>query len=70
MDDIVDRLRNTCTANDACRHAACLGYCLPLEAADEIERLRAAGDALVDSLNFSRADIRAAVAVWQEARRG
>ena len=36
----------------------------------EIERLRAAGDALVESLDHSRADIRSAVAAWEEARRG
>ena len=40
MADIVTRLRNTCTANDSCPHAVCLGYCLPLEAAAEIERLK------------------------------
>lgn len=40
VDDIVTRLRSTCKADKDCPHAPCLGYCLPLEAADEIERLR------------------------------
>lgn len=64
-DDIVTRLRqyvlwlpNT-AAGEVCG-----------EAANEIERLRAAGDALVESLDHSRADIRSAVAAWEEARRG
>lgn len=37
---------------------------------DDLNRLRAAGDALVESLDHSRADIRSAVAAWEEARRG
>ncbi len=40
------------------------------DAADEIERLRTAGDALVDALDGSRNQIRAAADGWNEARRG
>ena len=58
-DDIVTRLRQYTLWVRVCG-----------EAADEIERLRAAGDALVESLDHSRADIRSAVAAWEEARRG
>ena len=60
-DDIVTRLRNE---TDDFRI-----FGLVLEAADEIERLRAAGDALVAAIRnhmLSEKDIRA----WEEARRG
>lgn len=41
MDDIVDRLRD---------HEHCDPECVTMEAADEIERLRAAGDTLVAAI--------------------
>ena len=42
------------------------------EAADEIERLRAAGDALVNALDtgYWRSGVLPSIAAWQEARRG
>lgn len=61
-DDIVTQLRERIAGGGETRRL--LGI-----AADEIQRLRAAGDALVESLDLSRDDIRAAVAAWQEARR-
>ena len=43
--------------------------CICLFCWGEIERLRAAGDALVDALDGSRNQIRAAAHRWNEARR-
>lgn len=60
-DDIVTRLQDTAYETDLC-----------WEAADEIERLRAAGDALAEYLMRAwRSDAASdLVAAWQEARRG
>lgn len=61
-DDIVNRLRD---------HEHCDPECVTMKAADEIERLRAAGDEMADAATrqqWSRLDV--AVAAWQEARRG
>lgn len=64
--NIVNKLTTACV----CGPLDADGACLPCCARNEIERLRAAGDALVESLDHSRADIRSAVAAWEEARRG
>jgi hypothetical protein len=69
-DDIVTRLRNRCTlwrGGETQR--------LMLVAADEIERLQIAGDALLDRLNDwhngAPYDLDAeAIKAWEEARRG
>jgi len=68
-DDIVKRLR----------HAEDNGICewqVLIDAADEIERLRAAGDALAEALHAwingmdAFANDRSRIQAWQEARRG
>jgi hypothetical protein len=72
-DDIVTRLRIIhCAADDL---IPC-GTCLICQAADEIERLRAAGDALAECLRYW-ADFADeaypdddALRTWEEARRG
>ena len=73
-DDIVSRLRHMAwLADEGEPYADALG-----EAADKIERLRAAGDALVEAHGPDMCDcnqpecvsIRAAHLMWQEARRG
>ena len=71
-DDIVTRLRIIhCAADDL---TPC-GTCLTCQAADEIERLRAAGDALAECLRYwaNFADEAYpdddALRTWQEARR-
>ena len=56
-DDIVTRLQDTAYKTDLC-----------WEAAAEIERLRAAGDALAASIRIGRWD--GALDAWEEARRG
>ena len=66
-DDIVERLRLLWTEpiDDA------VLYAVISEAADEIERLRAAGDALVGALeNNLMATAVVLVNQWKEARRG
>lgn len=65
-DDIVACLRQMAKANGCEAGRGCS------EAADEIERLRAAGDALAEYLMMSwRSDAASdLVAVWKEARRG
>ena len=63
-DDVVTRLR---IAGFDDSHPGDLLF----QAADEIERLRAAGDEMADAATrqqWSRLDV--AVAAWQEARRG
>ncbi len=63
-DDIVQRLR--------CEQPPRGCMCQNCEAADEIERLRAAGDALADAANDDLPSLWtiATIAAWQEARRG
>ena len=75
-DDIVTHLANLATDHASYRthYEACHLYhleCAALIVCDEIERLRALGDALADAAirqQWSRLDV--AVAAWQEARRG
>jgi hypothetical protein len=60
---------------DIVRELTWFGHPLMVEAANEIERLRAAGDALVDRLNDwhngAPYDLDAeAIKAWEEARRG
>ena len=67
--DIVERLRQSAdTSSGGCGDWYQLVYRCH-EAADEIERLRAAGDALVDALDGSRNQITAAADRWNEARK-
>jgi hypothetical protein len=71
-DDIVTRLRTIPTASaDNCEQLSDLTE----EAADEIERLRAAGDALLlmvqtGGQGMTPAEMADVIDVWQEARRG
>lgn len=66
-DDIVTRLRHTAWLSPEGEPAADL----MTEAADEIERLRAAGDALADELGRLYApNAGDVIALWTEARRG
>lgn len=71
-DDIVTRLRKMPWRT--LRQRGCgVQHCIEEreEAADEIERLRAAGDALVKVMQAgSDAGWDAAIDAWQEARRG
>jgi hypothetical protein len=70
-DDIVTRLR--ANADWIAQAFAVLQGTAELgrEAADEIERLRAAGDALDATLGaWARDDEQFVIAAWQEARRG
>ena len=77
-DEIVARLRQMAThvwADPLRRHYAGCEYwhieCAALTVCDEIERLRAAGDALVAVLRSgSDCGWDAAIDDWQEARRG
>ena len=62
-DDIETRLGRTKFMQEADVEALCD------EAAVAIERLRAAGDALVDALDGSRNQIREAADRWNEARK-
>jgi len=67
-DDIVDRLRIIDN-----KYTEFWQQRLMDEAADEIERLRAAGDALAEACAFVRAhpaEVTRALTAWQEARRG
>jgi hypothetical protein len=74
-DDIVTRLRNSCAhLCDQCERENAYG--VGDEAADEIERLRAAGDALAERLRWWTDDTDEAypdhrvLQTWKETRRG
>ena len=73
--DIVERLRNWDDDRISTHYEGCWDWhpvCAILVAADEIERLRAAGDALAEACAFVRAhppEVTRSLAAWQEARR-
>ena len=72
-DDIVTRLRIIHCAAD---NLTPCGTCLPCQAADEIERLRVAGDALAQRLRWWTDDTdeaypdHEALRTWEKTRRG
>lgn len=66
-DDIVNRLRKVPDPDSRVRIGAEPVYPLVQQAADEIERLRAVGDALAFSVRFGRLDD--ALEAWEDIRR-
>lgn len=76
MTDIMERLKAVCNANKECPHAPCFGYCLPLEAADEIEQLRTLGDMLATTVQSllqgheMPEDVGDLLFFWEELRGG
>lgn len=66
-DDIIDHLATACTCGPLDADDACLPCC----ARTEIERLRAAGDAMAEALRSgSDSGWDEAIDAWEEARRG
>lgn len=71
MEELVDSLRDLAFIIDECQdkaHVRMISGSLFTEAADEIERLRAAGDALATGVRSGQWDD--ALDAWEEARRG